>query len=103
MATMADQGIALEKHTANLKTASETGSSHDSDILNGEWTAEEERRIVRQLDLKLVPVVTVLYLLCFIDRANIGNARIMGMQEELKLGGMKFNWALTIFYIPYLL
>lgn len=49
-------------------------------------------------------MVTVLYLCCFLDRANIGNARIQGMEEDLNLDvGYRFNWALTVFYIPYLL
>ena len=37
------------------------------------------------------------------NRANIGNARIQGMQEDLHLAGYRFNWALTAFYIPYLM
>lgn len=34
---------------------------------------------------------------------NIGNARIQGMQEDLNLYGLRFNWALSVFYIVYLL
>lgn len=33
-----------------------------------EWDDEEEKRIRNKLDWHIVPVVTVLYLLCFIDR-----------------------------------
>lgn len=39
----------------------------------------------------------------FLDRANIGNARIQGMAVDLDLTGLRFNWALSIFYIVYLL
>lgn len=39
----------------------------------------------------------------FLDRANIGNARIQGMAQELDLAGTRFNWALSVFYIVYLL
>ena len=41
--------------------------------------------------------------MCFLDRANIGNARIQGMEKELNLYGYRFNWALSVFYIIYLL
>ncbi|KAI5810573.1 major facilitator superfamily domain-containing protein, partial [Pyronema omphalodes] len=68
-----------------------------------EWTVEEEKRLRNKMDWNIIPMVTLLYLLCFLDRANIGNARIQGMQQDLGLGGFRFNWALTIFYIPYLL
>lgn len=36
------------------------------------WTDEEETRIRRKLDFRIVPLVTLLYLLCFLDRANVG-------------------------------
>ena len=38
-----------------------------------------------------------------LDRANIGNAAISGLSKELKLVGNKFNVALLVFYIPYIL
>ncbi|RPB04336.1 MFS general substrate transporter [Choiromyces venosus 120613-1] len=63
------------------------------------WSVEEEAVVRRRLDWRLLPLLTVLYLLCFIDR----NARIQGMQKDLNLVGFRFNWALTVFYIPYLL
>ncbi|KAF2401068.1 MFS general substrate transporter [Trichodelitschia bisporula] len=66
------------------------------------WTEEEERVVRRKLDWHVVPLVTLLYLLCFIDRSNIGNARIQGMSKDLALGGYKFNWALTVFYFTYI-
>jgi MFS family permease len=37
-----------------------------------------------------------------IDRANIGNARVVGLGADLKLQGYRFNWALTVFYIIYI-
>lgn len=68
-----------------------------------DWTEEEETSIRRKIDRRIVPLVTVLYLFCFLDRANIGNARIQGMAKDLNLVGYKFNWALSVFYIVYLL
>ncbi len=38
----------------------------------GEWTEEDEKRIKRRMDWRIVPTVFALYLLCFIDRANVG-------------------------------
>lgn len=74
-----------------------------SDLGNGmQWTEEEETILRHKMDWRTVPWVTVLYLLCFLDRINIGNARIQGMQQDLHLEGLRFNWALSIFYIVYL-
>ncbi|KAK7935950.1 pantothenate transporter liz1 [Apiospora marii] len=62
-----------------------------------------ERRVVRKLDHRIVPLVSFLFLLSFLDRSNIGNARIAGMEEDLGLRGDQYEWLLTIFYIPYIL
>lgn len=61
-----------------------------------------EKRLVRKLDLHVVPLVTALYLLSFLDRSNVGNAKIAGMEEDLNLYGDRYDWLLTIFYIPYI-
>ncbi|ORY00896.1 major facilitator superfamily domain-containing protein, partial [Clohesyomyces aquaticus] len=67
------------------------------------WTEEEETRIRRKLDKVIVPLTTFLYLLCFLDRANVGNARIQGMGKDLDLlRGVRFNWVTSIFYIVYM-
>ncbi|KAK1985843.1 major facilitator superfamily transporter [Colletotrichum cereale] len=68
-----------------------------------EWTEDEERAVRRKLDWHTVPLVTLLYLLCFLDRSNIGNARIQGMRDDIDIEGYRFNWALSVFYIVYLL
>ncbi|CUS09338.1 unnamed protein product [Tuber aestivum] len=70
------------------------------------WLPEEEACVRRQLDWRLLPLLTIQYMLCFLDRWVTGwieNARIQGMQKDLDLVGFRFNWALTVFYIPYLL
>ncbi|KIW29961.1 uncharacterized protein PV07_05745 [Cladophialophora immunda] len=61
-----------------------------------------ERRVVRKIDLRVTPLVTFLFLLSFLDRSNIGNARIAGMEDDLDLTGDRYDWLLTIFYISYI-
>ena len=50
-----------------------------------------DRKITRKFDLHIVPWLFGLWLLAFIDRSNIGNARIDGLTQDLKLDGNKFN------------
>jgi hypothetical protein len=40
-----------------------------------------------------------LYLLSFLDRTNIGNARLAGMEKDLDMKGHDYNNALTIFFV----
>ncbi|PGH06807.1 hypothetical protein AJ79_06449 [Helicocarpus griseus UAMH5409] len=65
------------------------------------YSKEETTRILRKVDYRLVPLLAVLYLLAFIDRGNLGNAKIAGMNDDLPLRGMQYNIALTVFFVPY--
>src|SRR5436190_106377 len=38
-----------------------------------------EKKLVRKLDFKLIPWLTFLYLISFLDRTNVGNAKIQGV------------------------
>ncbi|KAG6355183.1 hypothetical protein INS49_004264 [Diaporthe citri] len=94
----------MEKAIAIENDVAQSPSDSKSELGNGlQWTDEEETILRHKMDWRTVPWVTVLYLLCFLDRINIGNARIQGMQQDLGLQGLRFNWALSIFYIVYLL
>ncbi|KAJ5809518.1 uncharacterized protein N7503_001736 [Penicillium pulvis] len=62
---------------------------------------ELERRVVRKLDMRVPTLMGFFYLLAFLDRSNIGNAKIAGMTEDLDLTGNRYAWLLTIFYISY--
>ncbi|KAI0740104.1 MFS general substrate transporter [Earliella scabrosa] len=48
-----------------------------------------------------MPLAVVLYLASYIDRANIGNARVLGLGASLNLTSGQYNWALSIFFIGY--
>jgi len=56
-----------------------------------------------QIDFRLISVLGVLYLLSHIDRGNIGNAKIEGMDKDIGLTGNQYNIASTIFFVPYIL
>ncbi|KAL3440817.1 major facilitator superfamily domain-containing protein [Aspergillus insuetus] len=57
----------------------------------------------RKLDFRLMPILTLVYLFAFIDRSNAGNARVLGMSEDLHLDAYRFNISLSCFYVPYIL
>jgi hypothetical protein len=89
----------VDKDVPPHDSQAELGDAHASQL---EYAAVE-KRLVRKLDTHVVPLVTALYLLAFLDRSNIGNAKIAGMEEDLNLYGDRYDWLLTIFYIPYII
>ncbi|KAG0702235.1 MFS general substrate transporter [Suillus ampliporus] len=66
-------------------------------------TPEQERKLWRKIDLRLMPILSLMYLLAFLDRGNIGNAKLDGLVTQLDLTGNRYNIALTMFFIPYCL
>ncbi|KAJ4859396.1 major facilitator superfamily domain-containing protein [Trichoderma breve] len=62
-----------------------------------------ERALLRKLDWRLLPAVGVLYLLSFLDRSNVGNARIEGMVSDLHMTGNQYLTGLTVYFIGYVL
>jgi len=68
----------------------------------GQYDLEAERRLLRKLDWRLLPLFTLLYCTNFVDRTAIGNAKIAGLEKDLHMQGYDFNIALTIFYVFYI-
>ena len=66
-------------------------------------SAVQDKNLVRKMDRWIVPWLSLLYLLSFLDRTNIGNARLAGLEEDLGMEGHDYNTALTIFFISYAL
>ncbi|KAG6008181.1 hypothetical protein E4U43_000201 [Claviceps pusilla] len=101
----------LEKHSDGESAEQEQygmGQLHhlgtvDAYATADSFDAKEESRLRLKMDLALIPLVSLLYLLAFIDRANIGNAKIAGLDKDLGLHGFDYNAALSVFYVSYIL
>lgn len=84
----------------------EKGSStfyEEGDFMASEETIPIDKRIVprlvRKFDLRLLILFVFVNLFSFIDRVNIGNARLLGMQEDVGLSGIKYNIAVMCAFI----
>lgn len=72
-----------------------------TDIAAG--TIQTNRSLLWRRDIVLVPVLGLLYMIMFLDRTNIANAKIAGMPEDLHLPSNGYGIALSLFYIPFVL
>lgn len=92
-------------HAERTSLPSDEEDIHDGDGLNADhqpdYRDKETKRILRKVDFRLLPMLTLLYVLAFLDRGNIGNAKIAGMSHDLKLTTKQYNMALTVFFFPY--
>lgn len=98
MSSLIDPSKGKEKESAGPSVSPSqtvpTPTSHQSST---------ERRLLLKLDLHVVPVIALLYMVAFIDRVNLGNARIQGLEKDLGMSGHDYNVAAMIFFIPYIL
>lgn len=66
-----------------------------------------DRTILWKRDMALIPFAGILYMLLFLDRTNIANARSLhlgqpnSLEASLSMPSNGFNTALWIFYIPF--
>ncbi|KAL8709932.1 MAG: hypothetical protein Q9220_005382 [cf. Caloplaca sp. 1 TL-2023] len=103
------------KRYHDTDTTSETAGENDAEWFDippesasfgdalGSFTSAEERAVLRKFDRHLVLFIAFLYMLGFLDRSNIGNAKIAGMSEDLRLNSSQYEWTLRSFYITYVL
>ncbi|KAJ8463200.1 hypothetical protein ONZ45_g17665 [Pleurotus djamor] len=61
-----------------------------------------ERTAWAKLDIWILPVVAMFYFLSFLDRTNLGNARVAGLQKDLHMSNTEYSIALTVTYVPYI-
>ncbi|ESK81908.1 pantothenate transporter liz1 [Moniliophthora roreri MCA 2997] len=61
----------------------------------------DERKLIRNIDLALIPWLSFLYLLSFLDRTSIGNAKLYHLEEDLGLNDNQYLISLTVFFFSY--
>lgn len=76
---------------------------HDTEQQRPEAKPINERRLMWKIDYHLVPALCLLYILAFLDRVNIANARLFSLEKDLNLTGNQYNICLVIFFVPYVL
>ncbi|EMD35572.1 hypothetical protein CERSUDRAFT_96687 [Gelatoporia subvermispora B] len=97
-----EEPVAVSRFAETEKVAFE----HEEELVSSvpsKLTPEQERRVWRKIDIRIMPIVTVMYLCSFLDRGNVGNAKLQGLTSQLNLTGDRYNIALTMYFIPYCL
>jgi MFS family permease len=58
----------------------------------------------RKVDWRLIPILGALYSIAGLDRVNLSNARVAGMNKDLRFDiGNRYSIALLVFFITYFL
>ncbi|KAI0508865.1 major facilitator superfamily domain-containing protein [Xylaria bambusicola] len=92
--------IESEKDQAGVVSRSPDDASVSRESIG---PAINERSLLRKIDGHLLPPVAILYLLSFLDRSNVGNARIEGLLDDLKMSGDHYLIGLSLYFVGYTL
>ncbi|GKT57962.1 allantoate permease [Colletotrichum tofieldiae] len=68
----------------------------------GSLTAENERRLKRKIDWRIVPLMFACYILQYLDKTLINYANVMGLQNDTNITGDQYSQLAMIFYVSYL-
>ncbi|ETI22443.1 hypothetical protein G647_06518 [Cladophialophora carrionii CBS 160.54] len=90
------EDVPVDKDALDFNSVSIKGEAQEIDLAL-------EKKVLLKTDLNLVPILFLLFLCAFIDRINIGNARIQGLEEDLNMHGQDYNIALFTFFVFYIL
>ncbi|KAK0433430.1 MFS general substrate transporter [Armillaria borealis] len=105
----AKTSLEKDRERCELVENSKDGAVQAIDNFSGEATLppppafaeEQEKKLWRKIDLRLMPILSLMYLFSFLDRGNIGNAKLQGLTTQLHLDSNKYNIALTMYFVPY--
>ncbi|KAJ5898756.1 hypothetical protein N7495_003500 [Penicillium taxi] len=68
-----------------------------------EWHQKMTGKLLRKVDLHLLPFLILMYLLNFLDRNNLSQARLGSLEADLGMKGTNYNLATSILFVGYLL
>ncbi|KAJ9130830.1 Major facilitator superfamily transporter [Pleurostoma richardsiae] len=69
--------------------------------LHHQFDGPGRKKLMRKLDWRLLPTLSFLYLMCSLDKANAGNAKLFGFLEDVGMTSTQFNLALMYLFFTY--
>jgi hypothetical protein len=88
----------MSKHSSVHIEASDGGINQreDSGRKEAQWSAEIDpalqQKVIRKIDMLVIPFVCITYLITYIDKAMLGYSAVFGLKESLNLKGTEYSW-----------
>ncbi|KAJ2963133.1 hypothetical protein NQZ79_g1797 [Umbelopsis isabellina] len=83
-----------------INELSEVGSQESQTTRENDRSIE--RRLLWKIDLRILPILTLLYVFSAMDRSDIGNAQVAGMQKDIGASSQQWTLVAALFYIGYI-
>lgn len=108
IARLPDKVMAVD-HVEKIEPADDAASSQADlelqiETVDVEPEEKEVRKLIRKIDVRLIPALAFLYAIALIDRGNLPNARLAGMDQDLGISiGDRYSILTMMFFVPYIL
>jgi hypothetical protein len=93
----------VEKEVPKVDYLERTVSDENNDARINRFTPEEQRKIIRRVDRRLVLTLGFLYCVSLMDRTNLGIAVVAGMGVDLLLTGPRYSIIVLVFFLTYVI
>lgn len=92
-------------HLEETSSGFDIQKSNDPVTLYRTYSADEvaaiEKRLVRKLDSRILPTIVLIYILNYLDRNSITQARLYGLQKDAHVEGAMWQTAISILSVGY--
>jgi MFS family permease len=105
MATTVEDGkksIALSQADGEVVDAAYQRMPESLRQLGEDEIASLNKKLVRKIDLIILPIIGILYILNYIDRQNLAAAKLQGITDDLNMTTEQFATAISILFVGYL-
>ncbi|KZT69693.1 MFS general substrate transporter [Daedalea quercina L-15889] len=91
----------IEDKAVSVVEQSDASVASDSELLSSDARPAAERRLVRQLDLRLMPTIIIIFIMNYIDRSAVSSARLQGLTQDLHLTQIQYSTVLAVLCASY--
>ncbi|OKL55455.1 hypothetical protein UA08_09276 [Talaromyces atroroseus] len=95
---------ALEEAGVNFREAGKSKALHllANRPLDFDPNSPEAKRVLRKIDMRIMPMVLGVYLLQLMDKNSLSFAAIMGIKTDAHLNSSQYSWLGSLVYFGYL-
>ncbi|KIK59493.1 hypothetical protein GYMLUDRAFT_669072 [Collybiopsis luxurians FD-317 M1] len=96
-----------KEQSSTLKALKESDVDVAAQLVSGadgdkELDPQAAKRLLRKIDLHIMPFMCLMYLMTFADKTALGQSAVLGIQSTAHLSQNQFNWLSSVFYLSYL-
>ncbi|KAI0687252.1 MFS general substrate transporter [Earliella scabrosa] len=92
----------LATSTAVTDLGSKPPPPSDGGLLAEDIRRAAEHRLVRTMDMRLLPTIILIFIMNYVDRLAVTAARLQGLEQDLGLSDIQYQTVLAIVYVSYI-